>query len=236
MQYVYEQKLTSINYARKIPKHKTIDQAKLPSTYAPEEIEKLLKSIDRTSPVGKRNYAMILLAARLGLRASDIVRLTFDQLQWESSSLNIRQYKIGKELTLPLLADVGNALIDYLRFGRPKSTEPRVFLSERPPRGRLNTSNVVTHVVQRAFLKVGINTKNKRSGPHALRHSLSFSMLNAQTALPVITEVLDHKNTGSTKYYLRIDLGSMKQCMLDVPVVSPDFYLQKQELFYEKDF
>ncbi|WP_431733805.1 tyrosine-type recombinase/integrase [Chondrinema litorale] len=148
--------------------------------------------------------------------------------------MNIKQYKTGKELTLPLLADVGNALIDYLKFGRPKNKISYVFLTERPPCGRLNSSNVVTHVVQRAFLRAGINTKNRRFGPHALRHSLSFSMLNAQTALPVITEVLGHKNTESTKYYLRIDLHSMRQCMLEVPIVSTDFYLQKHELFYEK--
>lgn len=233
MKYAFKQGLTATDYSVKVPKYKSVHQDKLPSTYSKEEVEQLLKSAERASPTGKRNYAILLLAARLGLRASDISYLKFEHLNWESSTLCIKQVKTGKELILPLLADVGNALIDYLRYGRPQSKEPYVFLTARPPYGPFMTSNVVTHVVQRAFKKSGIAIKDRRFGPHSLRHSLGFSLLEASTVLPIISEVFGHKSTESTRYYLRIDLQSMRQCMLDVPAVPIEFYEQKGGIFYE---
>jgi len=232
MKFVFEQKYLATDYSNKIPRYRSVNQPKLPSTYSKEEIEKLIKSVDRSSPMGKRNYVIILLAARLGLRGSDICNLKFDNLHWNTSTIKIEQIKTGKELTLPMLPDIGNAIIDYLRYGRIKSEEPFVLLTGKPPCRRFTTSNVVTHVVQRAFKKAEINIKGKRFGPHSLRHSLAFRLLERNTVLPVISEVLGHENTESTKYYLRIDLKSMKQCMLDVPSVSNNFYIQKGGAFY----
>ncbi len=233
MKYAFEQKLSAVDYAKKIPRYKIVNQPKLPSTYSRNEIEKLIASVDRCSAIGKRNYAIILIAARLGLRASDISRLKFDNLHWDTSTIKIKQCKTGKELILPLLVDVGNATIDYLKYGRPKSEEPYVFLTERPPYGHFPSSNVVTHVVQRAFRKAGIDIKGRKFGPHSLRHTLAFRMLEASTVLPVISEVLGHESTESTRYYLRIDLKSLRQCMLEVPLVATDFYEQKGGAFYE---
>ena len=233
IKYAFDEKLLATDYSQKIPRYKSVIQPKLPSTYAREEIEKLISSVERSSPIGKRNYAIILMAARLGLRASDISNLMFENLHWKTSTIEIEQFKTGKDLVLPLLPDVGNAIIDYLRYGRPKSAEPYVLLTERPPYGHFTTSNVVTHVVQRAFINAGINIKGKRFGPHSLRHSLGFRMLEQSTILPVISEVLGHESTKSTRYYLRIDLKSMRQCMLDVPPVPTDFYEQKGGVFYE---
>lgn len=232
VKYLYEEKLLDVDYARKIPQAKVIQQPKLPSTYTKREIEKLLHSVERSSASGKRNYAIILMAARLGLRASDIARLTFDSLRWDINTVEITMVKTGKELTLPLLPDVGNAIIDYLKYARPRSEEPYVFLTERPPYCSFSSSNVVTHIVQRAFRKAGIDIKNRKFGPHSLRHSLGFRMLEQNTVLPVISDVFGHQSTESTRYYLRIDLTSMKQCMLDVPVVPDSFYTQKGGLFY----
>jgi len=232
MKYAFEQKFLALDYSSKIPKYRSVIQPKLPSTYSKEEIERLISSVERSSPIGKRNYGIILIASRLGLRASDISRLKFENLHWNTSTIEIQQSKTGKELLLPLLPDVGNAIIDYLKYGRPKSEDPYVFLTERPPYGHFTTSNVVTHVVQRAFLNAGINIKGKRFGPHSLRHSLGFRMLELSTVLPVISEVLGHENTESTRYYLRIDLESMRQCMLDVPPVPIDFYEQKGGYFF----
>lgn len=233
MKYAYQQRLLGIDYSNKIPRYRSVNQPKLPSTYSKEEIEKLISSIDRSDPIGKRNYAIILLAARLGLRASDISRLKFTELHWRTSAIEISQVKTGKKLVLPILPDVGNALIDYLKYGRPESQSPFVFLIVRPPYAQFHTSQVVTHVIQRAYRKAGINVKGRRFGAHSLRHSLGFRMLEESTALPVISEVFGHKNTESTKYYLRIDLKSMRQCMLDVPAVPASFYEQKGGLFYE---
>lgn len=232
IKYAYEQKFLNVDYARKIPRVKLIDQPKLPSTYTKQEIEKLIKSVERSSASGKRNYAIILIATRIGLRASDIARLKFDNLRWDTSTIEITQVKTGKELVLPILPDVGNAIIDYLKYARPESGESYVFLTERPPYGSFSTSNVVTHIVQRAFRKAGIDIKDRKFGPHSLRHSLGFRMLEQNTILPVISEVFGHQSTESTRYYLRIDLESMKQCMLNVPAVVDSFYYQKGGYFY----
>lgn len=232
IRYLFDQKYISIDYSEKIPRHKAVQQPKIPSTYSKEEVEKLIAFVDRTSAIGKRNYVIIIIASRLGLRASDISRLKFEHINWNNNTIEMPQFKTGKQLVLPLLPDVGNAIIDYLKYGRPKSKEPYVFLVARPPYGRFTTSNVVTHVVQRAMIKAGINTKNRRFGPHALRHSLGFRMLEKSIALPVISEVLGHQSSESTKYYLRIDLTSMQQCILDVPSVSTEFYVQRGGKFY----
>lgn len=234
MKYLYEANHLDIDYSSKIPKYKHVNQSKLPSTYSKEEIEKLISSLDRSSYVGKRNYAIVLIIARLGIRASDICKLKFEYLHWETSTIEFDQYKTGKRLILPLLPDIGNAIIDYLRYGRPESEEPYVFLTERPPYGRFMTSNVVTHVVQRAYKKAGIDTKGRRFGPHSLRHSLSSRMLEKQVVLPIITEVLGHENSNSTRYYLRIDIKAMQYCMLEVPPVDVSFYTQKGGIFYEE--
>ncbi len=233
IKYVFEQKLSVVDYSGKIPRYQRVSQPKLPSTYSVAEIEKLVAAQERSSASGKRNYAIILLAARLGLRASDICRLRFEQLQWHNSTIQIKQYKTGRELILPLLAEVGNAIIDYLKYARPQSGEPYVFLTQRPPFGPLLSSNVVTHVVQRAFTKAGLRTAERRFGPHALRHSLSKRMLETRTVLPVIAQVLGHQSSESTRYYLRIDLESFKQCMLEVPQVNTPFYEQQGGAFYE---
>jgi integrase len=232
VKYLFEQKIIAENYYEKIPKYKRIDQPKLPSTYTKKEINKLLKSVERFSAIGKRDYAVILMAARLGLRASDIACLKFENLLWETSTIKLNQVKTGRELILPLLADVGNAIIDYIKYGRPESEEPYIFLTQRPPYSRFESSNVVTHIVQRGFLKAGLASKERKFGAHALRHTLGFRMLEESTVLPVISEVLGHTSTESARYYLRIDLQSMKKCMLDVPPVPLEFYTQKGGIFY----
>lgn len=232
IKYAFEHKFIEVDYSLKVPQCKYVSQPQLPSTYSKQEIESLIRSVDRSSASGKRNYAIVLIAARLGLRASDICKLKFDNLKWDNNTIEIKQIKTGKELVLPLLPDVGNAIIEYLKYARPASEEPYIFLTERPPYVSFSTSNVVTHVVQRAFRKAGIDIKDRKFGPHSLRHSLACRMLEESTILAVISEVLGHENTESTRYYLRIDLQSMKQCMLDVPPVTTGFYNQKRGGFY----
>jgi site-specific recombinase XerD len=230
--YAFEQKLLEIDYSISIPSYKSVSQPQLPSTYSEKEIVQLLSSIERSSAIGKRNYAMILMAVRLGFRASDIANLKFEHLKWARYTIEIHQYKTGQELIVPLLPDVGNAIIDYLKYGRRNSDEPYVFLKEKPPYGRKCDGSLVSDTVIAAFAKSGIDTNGRKSGSHALRHSLVSRMLEESTVLPVISEVLGHASTESTRYYLRIDFKSMKQCVLDVPPVAIAFYEQKGGAFY----
>ena len=230
--YLYSKRVLDIDFSFTIPKDNYKAQAKMPSIYTTEEIENLIGSVDISCAVGKRDYAIILLAARLGMRASDIANLKFENIFWERNTIDLTQFKTGKKIELPLLTEVGNAIVDYLKYGRPKLNEPFVFLCARSPFNPIHTC-VITQIVQHAFVKTGINTKDRKHGPHALRHSLAGRLLERQTVLPVISEVLGHENTESTRFYLRVDLTSMRQCALDVPEVLPSFYNQKGGIFYE---
>ncbi len=230
--YLYTQRILETDYSFMIPRSNYKSQPKIPSIYTKQEVGKLLASIERSSSVGKRNYAIILLATRLGLRASDIANLKFENILWEQTIIRLFQYKTSKEIELPLLPEVGNAIIDYMKYGRKQSDEPFVFLSVRGPIIPI-TPGGVESLVQHAFANAGIQIKNRRHGPHALRHSLAGRLLERQTLLPVISEVLGHENIGSTKFYLRVDLTSMRPCALDVPEISPSFYNQKGGIFYE---
>ena len=230
--YLRTKQILETDFSIMIPRSNYKSQNKLPSTYSKEEVEKLIASVERSSFRGRRDYAIILLAARLGLRSSDIANLKFDNLFWEKNMIRFVQYKTDKETELPLLSEVGNAIIDYLKYSRQHSEEPFVFLTSKSPIKPITTMGI-GNIVQSAFVKSGIDIKNRQHGPHALRHSLAKRLLEQQTMLPVISEVLGHENTESTRYYLRVDLSSMQQCALDVPPVSPSFYSQKGGIFYD---
>ena len=224
LRYLYDQGLTEIDYSRVLPRDKYIKQPKLPSTYSKEEVKALLAAIDRSSPKGKRDYAMVLITARLGLRSSDVCTLKFDNIQWEKSLIILTQQKTKQRIEFPLLSEIGEAIIDYLKYGRPISELPYIFLHVTSPYDRINYSTL--HSIVSLYLrKADIKFKEERKhGPHALRHSLAGILLEKKTPIPVISEVLGHKNTESTRYYLRIDMNSLRQCALEVPPVNTSFY------------
>jgi len=224
LRYCYDHGLTEQDGSRMLPRDKYTKQAALPSTYTQNEVEALIAAIDRSSPKGKRDYAMVLITARLGLRAGDVCCLTFEQLRWEQSRIVLAQQKTGARTELPLLAEIGAALIDYLKFGRPESDLPYIFLHVNPPYDRLSRSTL--HSIIALYLRrAGIPyAQERKHGPHALRHSLAGILLAKKTPVPVISEVLGHRSTESTRVYLRIDLNSLRQCALEVPPVAPAFY------------
>ena len=224
LRYLYEQKLLETDFFYLIPKDNYKKQPNLPTTYTKEEVEALISAIDRSSPKGKRDYAMVLMAARLGLRSSDICGIMFENLHWNQNLIVLIQQKTKKKIELPLLSEIGEAVIDYLKYGRPSSTLPYIFLHAIPPYGPIKYStlhSIVCFYLRRANIK---NIDKKKHGPHALRHSLVGILLDKKTPITVIAGVLGHKNTESTKSYLRIDLASLSQCALEVPILSTSFY------------
>lgn len=231
-QFWNKQHIVEIDFAPVFSAYKWTRKEKLPSYYTEKEIYQIESSVIRSSNVGKRNYAILLLATRLGLRASDIAGLQFSEIDWGRNLITLTMYKTGKTIELPLLVDVGNAIIDYLRNGRQNSDLKNVFLSCRPPYLAV-TNNTVTSAIGRLIPKSGISTDGKHHGPHSLRHSLAGTLLKNGTTLPVISEVLGHKSTQSTMAYLRIDILSLMQCALQVSQVSDNFYNQKGGIFYE---
>lgn len=229
--YLFEQGILASDYSCHIPTVRYIHQAKLPSSYTKDEVQQLLSSIDRASKKGKRDYVIFLIAARLGLRSSDIRLLKFENIDWDNNLIRLKQQKTGAYVELPLLSDVGNAIIDYLQYSRPKSSSPYLFLTAIYPYEPLRSSGL-SKMFFSIFRESGINIQGKRSGAHTLRHSLAVRMLEENTILPVISEVLGHGSTDSTKYYLRIDIQSLRKCVLDVPEIPLSFYKQKGGTFY----
>lgn len=229
--FLYDMGVISTKLANFIPKDNYQRHGKLPSYYTEEEIERLLKSIDRGTLVGKRDYAILMLATYLGLRASDIAYLQFSNLHWNQNTIAFRQYKTGKDIILPLLPVVGNAILEYIQYGRPKSEEQYIFLLLISPFLRVRPQTI-TGMINRRFSSAGFKSTNRRHGGHALRHSLVKELLNKNQSLPVISEVLGHKNTASTRHYIRIDTESLGQCALEVPLVDPLFYSQEGGLLF----
>lgn len=212
--------------------YRWVRHEKIPSFFSVDEVRTIEESIGRSSGVGKRNYAMLLLASRLGLRASDIAQLQFCNLDWEKNEIRLTQYKTGNPISLPLLCDVGNAIIDYLRYGRFKSESQHVFISSRAPYIPASKS-IVCSAIQEIISKSKIKTDDRHHGPHSLRHSLASCLLKNEVPIHIISETLGHTKTETTMTYLRIDLVSLMKCALPVSIIPDDFYTQKGGAFYE---
>lgn len=211
--------------------YKTHKPERIPSYFAANEVMRIEQSVSRNSANGKRNYAMLLLASRLGLRASDIANLQFFDIDWDKNMITLTMQKTKKVIELPLLADVGNAIIDYLRHGRPKSDSQNVFLSGNAPYVAA-TKGVVCAAINGIILRSGVDTSGKHHGPHSLRHSLASAMLNGGSLMPVISESLGHRSTQTTLAYLKIDIRSLQKCALPVPEIADCFYMQRGGAFY----
>ena len=230
LRYLAREGILAVDWSYLVPKDSYKKEAKLPTTYTQEEIERMLSAVDRGNPKGRRDYAMLLLACRLGLRASDICGLSFEHLLWSENLIVLRQEKTKKRIELPLLAEVGNAIIDYLKCGRPASPLPYVFLHAGHEHRRLQEPTL--HSIVGSYLRrAGIaNVEKKKHGPHALRHSLAGFLLQQKTPLPVISEVLGHSSTEATKTYLRIDMEHLRLCALEVPPVQERYYRERGEV------
>jgi integrase len=211
---------------------KLTKEKNIPSVYSADEIVALEKSFPRNSLTGKRNYAMVLLASRLGLRSGDIARLKFSDIDWDRNVINIIQHKTSVPVELPLLKDVGEALIDYIMNGRQKSDSQYIFLKINAPIRPINSYSV-GNAVHRHLIEAGIDISGRKSGAHALRHSLATILLANETKLPVISGILGHTTTESTRYYLGVDVKGLLLCSHEVPSVESSFYEQKGGAFYE---
>ena len=192
----------------------------LPSVYTEDEILRLLKAVDRANPIGKRDYAILLMATKLGLRRSDLRNLKLESLKWETQRIELIQEKTGQVLNLPILEEIGLALIDYLKNGRPKVLSEYVFLKHVPIYEKLSPTGL-NNIANKYFQQAGITLpKGKKHGLHALRHSLASHLLENQTPIVVISEILGHLNSHSTGVYLKIDLLQLRTCALEVPHVA----------------
>ncbi|MGO9269463.1 MAG: tyrosine-type recombinase/integrase [Terriglobia bacterium] len=195
------------NLAKAVPTVAHWTHAGLPKFLSLQEVELLLKTCDRDSPAGQRNRAMLLLLARLGLRAGEIVHMTLDDIDWEAGELTIRG-KGGRQDRLPLPIDVGRSLARYLRRVRPQCASRRVFIRLRAPHQGLAGSFTVDFVVRRALQRTGLHPNAR--GAHLLRHSLATRMLRSGASLPEIGEILRHQLPKTTAIYTKVDMAALR--------------------------
>lgn len=216
--YLYARGLTHQDLSRSIPFIKTADnRADIPTTYTEDEIVRLLQAVDRDNPIGKRDYAILLLAVRLGLRRSDLRCLKLACLKWETNRIELIQEKTGQVLNLPILEDIGLAIIDYLKNGRPGVSSEYVFLKHVPPFEQLSSTGI-NNIANKYFRRSGITIpKGKKHGLHSLRHSLASHLLENQTPIEIISEILGHLNSHTTSIYLKVDIRQLRTCALEVP-------------------
>lgn len=186
--------------ASAVPKVRT-PQPEPPDTYTAEEVASIIGAIDTAGPTGKRNLVICLLAARLGMRSSDTVGLRFENLKWREGVISFASAKTGTPTVLPLTNEVGGAIIDYLKNGRPESDEPFVLLRHDRPHARLRPASI-HGIVSAAMVRAGLARDGRRRGAHALRASLATRMMDGGVPLPVISQTLSHESSETTRAYL----------------------------------
>lgn len=189
---------------------------RIPSVWKSEDVDILLAAVDRNSPCGKRDYAILLLAARLGMRVSDIRNLRFENLLWERARIEINQTKGGVPLALPLTEEIGQALIDYLRHGRPPSQYRQVFLRALAPFTPFGHDNNLHYVITRYRRKAAIGIPGQhRRGLHSLRHTLASRLLEADVPLETISGIMGHLSVETTRIYTKVNIEALRSVAID---------------------
>jgi len=217
--YTYEH--LPIDYSGYVPRVQAIKNANIPMIWANEDIENLLASIDLASPVGKRNYAIFLLVAETGIRACDINALKGSDIDWDKKTIHIDQEKTGDLNVLPLSDRAGWAIIDYVRYARPKVDSPYVFLTSNAPYTQLGYAAAVS-ALKRQMQIAGIkpSTPDAKTGIHSLRHSLARKLLDKNVPLEDIADIMGHTEVVSSSPYLKIDVEGLRGCALSLREVA----------------
>jgi site-specific recombinase XerD len=199
--------------AAAVPKVAGWSMTGIPRAIAPVEIRKLLSSIDRRHPKGRRDYAILLLLARLGMRSGEITCLDLDDIDWNSGSLKVRGK--GRETILPLPREVGHAIVEYLRHGRPPATSRRLFLRSKAPFRGFRDSTVIAGIVRYAIERAGVQSPTH--GAHQFRHALASQMLRHGSSLKEIGELLGHRSVQTTTIYAKVDIPALRMLALRWP-------------------
>jgi len=203
-----------LDLASAVPAVASWTMTTIPKSLPLDQVERLLNACRRDSATGRRDYAIILLMARLGLRAGEVALLTLDDINWQVGCITVHG-KGGHLAQLPLPADVGEALVDYLKNGRPQANIRKVFLSAQAPIHGFSCNRRISMLVKEALERAGINSPRK--GAHQLRHSLATGMLQRGASLREIGEVLRHRSLQSTAIYAKVDLNSLREVAMPWP-------------------
>jgi len=188
--------------------------AQPPQILEDDTVDRLLAAVDRTSPMGKRDLAMLLLAARYGLRCGDIRALRFDNVHWRERRIVLVQSKTQRQLELPLLADVDHALVSYIRAGRPSCLAREIFVRHVAPITPLAQRNSLWPVMHRALRAARVEIPIGERGLRLLRHCAATRMLRRGVPFETISDILGHSSVDATRRYAQVDLAGLRSVAL----------------------
>lgn len=215
LKYLCETKIISENLWLFVPNVRTSNYAKIPSVFNDDEIVKIFNAINRDNYTGKLIYAVSILSLRYGLRLIDIKNLKFENIDWKNGKINIIQSKTGIPLELPLLEDVADALIDYIKNARSTSKTNYIFVTKKGNKYSINNNfyDQFTKFVEKANLD---NLKGRKIGIYSLKHSLASRLLKENIPLPIISSIFGHSSTLSTTSYIKVDNNQLEKCCLNM--------------------
>ena len=217
LKYLFAQEYIEKDFSTLVPKFNR--GVRIPETYDISEIIEIENAVDKTSSPGKRDYAILLLASRLGIRAGDIASLKLGSLDFENHRISFIQNKTGNASELYMIPEIKTALMDYLLTERPVSTSDHVFLKSCAPYSEISYS-VVSFVVKKHMIRSGIDISGKKHGPHSLRASLASSMVNEGISYDTVRKVLGHDSPNAIRHYARLDIQMLRNCALACPAPS----------------
>ena len=213
LSYLYERGTIPTCLADSLPKVKSANPERVPGILTVDEVQQLLAAVDRGNPLGKRDYAAIVTAALLGLRDSDITALSFSHIYWEKETISLIQQKTQEPVYLPLLTAVRDAIIDYLRYGRPTTDCKNIFVRHCAPYGAMvSFYDTMAKYMSRAGIK---SPHLPTRGMHVLRHTLASGLIAQGEIYQTVSAALGHKNSTSTDVYAHIDVDGLLKCALD---------------------
>jgi len=212
--YLFQQGRTTTNLAVAVPTVPGWRLSQLPRFLEGRQVEKVLRCCDRRTKMGKRDYAILVLLARLGLRAGEVAKLALDDIDWQAGELLVRGKgtRIDK---LPLLQDVGQALVEYLQKARPQSSSRSVFLRSRAPFVGFPGAGAISWIARSALARAQVYLHHRAA--HVFRHSLATQMLGNGASLAQIGQVLRHQHVSSTEIYAKVDLNPLRRLALPWP-------------------
>ena len=220
LNWMYNNNFSKTSGDRVLPKIVWHHKTNIRTYYTKDEVTKLLNAIDIRTKQGKEDYLILNLICYLGLRISDVVNLKLSNIDFNTNTISIIQYKTDNKLTLPLIDKIKYSLLDYLKNVRPNDTDlDYIFITRSKP--YMQNIKLKTHryIVKNYFIKAGVDINGRKHGFHSLRHSFSKSLLSENISLYSISNILGHKNIETTMHYLDIDTSKLKELALEVPYV-----------------
>ncbi len=208
-QYLFAQGLTTTNLSLCVPRAHKPWGARLPRYLSPEEVDAVVASVRSNPRRGARDYAMLLLMARLGLRAPEIIAIQLDDIDWRAGELLVRG-KGQQHDRLPIPPDVGEAISEYLREDRSSATTRTLFVTHRAPNRPFKDSQVINAILKEAFAATGVKPPTPYVGSHVLRHSLATNMVRAGASLEEIGDLLRHRSRATTMIYAKLDTDGLR--------------------------